>query len=66
MDHYSDAYYRVNKDDIEKAVLLIDCRKRLVEELSPENMLRILFQYCVCELSNDAVIRLAEEYVDSV
>lgn len=44
MSGYSDNWYEANKDNIEKHDRALDLRKRMVSELSPERMIKIMFE----------------------
>lgn len=63
MSDHSDIWYEMNKDNIEKEKLAKKFRERLVQELSPNEMVRIIFEQYISKLDDYEITAIAEKYL---
>lgn len=63
MGHYDDCYYEANKERFEREAKARNCRKRLVDELSHDDMIKIMFTDFIKKKDDYNSIKLAEEYL---
>lgn len=63
MSHYSDCYYEANKELFERESKAGKYRKEMLDELSINNMIRIMFADFLDKKSDYDVIKIAEKYL---
>lgn len=63
MGHYDDCYYEANKERFEREAKARNCRQRLVDELSHDDMIKIMFTDFIKKKDDYDSIKLAEEYL---
>ena len=63
MSHYSDCYYEANKDEFEKERIAGKYRKEMLDDLSINNMIRIMFADFLAKKSDYDVIGIAEKHL---
>ena len=63
MSHYSDCYYEANKELFERESKANKYRKEMLDELSINNMIRIMFADFLDKKSNYDVIGIAEKHL---
>ena len=63
MSHYSDCYYEANKELFERESKANKYRKEMLDELSVNNMIRIMFADFLDKKSNYDVIGIAEKHL---
>ena len=63
MSHYSDCYYEANKELFERASKANKYRKEMLDKLSINNMIRIMFADFLDKKSNYDVIGIAEKHL---
>lgn len=63
MSHYSDCYYEANKELFERESKANKYRKEMLDELSINNMIRIIFADFLDKKSNYDVIGIAEKHL---
>lgn len=65
MSHYSDCYDEANKAKFERERKAREYRDRMVNELSWNKIIRIMFADFLAKKSDYDVIKLAEKYLES-
>ena len=63
MGHYDDCYYEAHKQEFERETKVRSCRKRLVDEISHDDMIKIMFTDFVKKKGDYEVIELGKEYL---
>lgn len=63
MSDYSDCYYELHKDEIERENKANNCRRRLINEISIDNMIKIIFVDFINKKDDYDTIKIAEEYL---
>lgn len=63
MSDYSDVYYELHKTEFEKERLATEYRRRLVSELSVNDMVKIMFSSHVESTKDYIILDLAEKYL---
>ena len=63
MSHYSDCYYEANKELFERESKAGKYRKEMLDELSINNMIRIMFADFLDKKSDYDVIGIAEKHL---
>ena len=63
MSDYSDCYYELHKDEIERENRANNYRKRLVDEISHDDMIKIMFANFIQKQEDMMIIKLGEEYL---
>ena len=63
MSYYSDCYYEANKDEFERESKAKKYRKKMLDELSINNMIRIMFADFLDKKSDYDVIGIAEKHL---
>lgn len=64
MSDHSDIWYEMNKDKIEKEKIAKKFRERLVQELSPNDMVRIIFDQYISKLDDYEITIIGEKYLN--
>ena len=63
MSDYSDCYYELHKDEIEKEDRANNYRERLVNEISHGDMIKIMFSDFIKKQGVIKTIKIGEEYL---
>lgn len=63
MSDYSDCYYELHKDEIEKENKANNCRERLIDEISHDDMIKIMFTDFIKNQGVTKTIEIGEEYL---
>lgn len=64
MSYYSDCYYELHKDEFEKEKIAHGLKKRMIYELSSDDMIKIIFAEFIAKKSDYETIKIAEEYLN--
>lgn len=62
MSGYSEDYYKLHKDEIERENKAEDYRKKLIDEISIDDMVKILFTNFIKKQDASEVIKIGKEY----
>jgi hypothetical protein len=60
---YSDCYHELHKYEIEREGTIEQYRKRMINELNTEDMIKIMFSDYVKRTGASDVIKLSKEYL---
>lgn len=63
MSDYSDCYYELHKDEIEKENKANNYRERLIDEISHDDMIKIMFTDFIKKQGVTKTIEIGEEYL---
>lgn len=63
MSDYSNSYYELRKNEIEREKRAKVLRKRLIDEITMDNMIRIMFTDFINEKNDCDTIKIAEKYL---
>ena len=63
MGHYDDCYYEAHKYEIKREAKANNFRTRLVDEISHDDMIKIMFTHFIKTQGVSEVIKIGEEYL---
>lgn len=64
MSDYSEIWFEMHRAELERGFLANSLRKKMLKELSPDDMIRIIFEHHISGLSDSDIIKLSEQYLE--
>lgn len=63
MGHYDDCYYEAHKYEFEREAKAQKFKKRLIDEISHDDMIKIMFTHFIKTQDVSEIIKIGEEYL---